>query len=181
MARNRAKTEERILEAARDLIGAEGFRNWGVNHLARSAGVDKVLIYRYFTNMDGVYQQMVATTVLSPEATEPADLEAFLLAWWQHLRGDALGRQILYWRHTADFILETANLIQSEFRDGVLQFVATRPADPWADCLFSALCDHLEDENAPNHFRRILEVVPQRENSAARSPSGDETLPTELL
>ncbi|MCW5636625.1 MAG: TetR/AcrR family transcriptional regulator [Rubrivivax sp.] len=46
--RDRAATEERLLAAVGDVLAREGFRGLGVGAVAREAGVDKVLIYRYF-------------------------------------------------------------------------------------------------------------------------------------
>lgn len=47
-SRDRAATEERILAAVGEVLAREGFAAIGVNAIAREAGVDKVLIYRYF-------------------------------------------------------------------------------------------------------------------------------------
>lgn len=47
-ARDRAATEERILAAVGDVLAREGFAGVGINAIAKQAGVDKVLIYRYF-------------------------------------------------------------------------------------------------------------------------------------
>jgi AcrR family transcriptional regulator len=46
--RDRAATEERILSAVGQVLARDGFAAVGVNAIAREAGVDKVLIYRYF-------------------------------------------------------------------------------------------------------------------------------------
>ncbi len=46
--RDRAATEERILAAVGGVLARDGFAAVGVNAIAREAGVDKVLIYRYF-------------------------------------------------------------------------------------------------------------------------------------
>jgi hypothetical protein len=43
-----AATEERILAAVGEVLARDGFGALGVNAIAREAGVDKVLIYRYF-------------------------------------------------------------------------------------------------------------------------------------
>lgn len=45
-------TRALILEAVTRLLVREGFSALGVNAVAREAGVDKVLIYRYFGGMD---------------------------------------------------------------------------------------------------------------------------------
>lgn len=47
-ARDRAATEEKILDAVEKVLARDGFASLGVNEIARQAGVDKVLIYRYF-------------------------------------------------------------------------------------------------------------------------------------
>jgi AcrR family transcriptional regulator len=47
-ARDRAATEARILGAVGEVLARDGFGAIGVNAIARQAGVDKVLIYRYF-------------------------------------------------------------------------------------------------------------------------------------
>jgi AcrR family transcriptional regulator len=46
--RDRAGTERRILDAVGLVLSESGFHDLGVNAIARRAGVDKVLIYRYF-------------------------------------------------------------------------------------------------------------------------------------
>lgn len=46
--RDRAATEERLLAAVGEVLAREGFAGLGVNAVAKQAGVDKVLIYRYF-------------------------------------------------------------------------------------------------------------------------------------
>lgn len=46
--RDRQATEERILAAVGTVLARDGFGRLGVNAIAREAGVDKVLIYRYF-------------------------------------------------------------------------------------------------------------------------------------
>lgn len=47
-ARDRAATEERILAAVGEVLARDGFGGIGINAIAKQAGVDKVLIYRYF-------------------------------------------------------------------------------------------------------------------------------------
>lgn len=49
------ETRTRILEALGRIIVRDGLAAVGVNPLAREAGADKVLIYRYFGDLDGVY------------------------------------------------------------------------------------------------------------------------------
>lgn len=46
--RDRHETKAKILEAVGTILEKKGFSGIGVNNIAREAGVDKVLIYRYF-------------------------------------------------------------------------------------------------------------------------------------
>lgn len=46
--RNREQTTQRLLAAVGEVLARDGFAALGVNAIAREAGVDKVLIYRYF-------------------------------------------------------------------------------------------------------------------------------------
>ncbi|MEW5721843.1 MAG: TetR/AcrR family transcriptional regulator [Thermodesulfobacteriota bacterium] len=46
--RDKQATRRRLIEAVGVLLAREGFAGLGVNAVAREAGVDKVLIYRYF-------------------------------------------------------------------------------------------------------------------------------------
>ncbi len=43
-----------LIEAVSTIITEEGFSKIGINKIARTAGCDKVLIYRYFGNLDGL-------------------------------------------------------------------------------------------------------------------------------
>ncbi|GGF79553.1 MULTISPECIES: TetR/AcrR family transcriptional regulator [Rhizobium] len=52
--RNRANTERAIFLAARDLLSEHGFQGFGINAVARRAGCDKQLIYRYYGGLDGL-------------------------------------------------------------------------------------------------------------------------------
>lgn len=49
--RNREMTEQRLIAAVGQLLAEQGFQSIGVNAIARTAGVDKVLIYRYFEGL----------------------------------------------------------------------------------------------------------------------------------
>jgi AcrR family transcriptional regulator len=48
MARDKEQTKQRIIAAVGEQLAQHGFRDLGVNSIARAAGIDKVLIYRYF-------------------------------------------------------------------------------------------------------------------------------------
>ncbi len=64
MAKNRLQTEERILRAVEQILLKGGFPAIGINSIARQAGCDKVLIYRYFGGLDGLLKIFAETTEL---------------------------------------------------------------------------------------------------------------------
>jgi AcrR family transcriptional regulator len=51
MERDSSATKERIVQAVGTLLAERGFSGIGVNAIARAAGVDKVLLYRYFGSL----------------------------------------------------------------------------------------------------------------------------------
>lgn len=62
MKRDKEATKQRLIEAVGQIIAEQGFEGIGVNAVARVAGVDKVLIYRYFGDLDGLLQAFIAQT-----------------------------------------------------------------------------------------------------------------------
>lgn len=54
MTKSRINTEKKILKAVENILLNKGFSAIGINAIARTAGCDKVLIYRYFNNLEGL-------------------------------------------------------------------------------------------------------------------------------
>lgn len=52
--KDRAATQKAIFDAAKWLLAEEGFQGFGINAIARRAGCDKQLIYRYFGGLEGL-------------------------------------------------------------------------------------------------------------------------------
>ena len=59
-ARDSEVMRERILAAVGRMIVRDGLAGVGINALAREAGCDKVLIYRYFGDLEGAYSGFAA-------------------------------------------------------------------------------------------------------------------------
>ena len=59
--RDRERTKGKILKAVGEVIEQYGTEKVGVNLIARTAGVNKVLIYRYFGGVDGLMEQYIKT------------------------------------------------------------------------------------------------------------------------
>ena len=78
--RNREATRTRLIEAVGTLLAREGFRALGVNAVAREAGVDKALIYRYFGGLKGLIAAFGGHESFCPSVKELAggDLDAFI-------------------------------------------------------------------------------------------------------
>lgn len=68
--RDRAATEERILAAVGEVLARDGFGAVGVNAIARAAGVDKVLIYRYFGGLPELLRTWGASGRFWPTVAE---------------------------------------------------------------------------------------------------------------
>ncbi len=105
MTRNRDETRQRLLEAALDLMSEEGFAALGINAVARRAGADKQLIYRYFGGLDDlmaaagaeVANRMAAslsTETLPAAPSYGALIERLAGALLRHLLQDRLYRQL---------------------------------------------------------------------------------------
>lgn len=73
--RDRAATEERLLNAVGEVLAREGFQAIGVGSVAREAGVDKVLIYRYFGGLPGLLQTWGASGRFWPRVADLLALE----------------------------------------------------------------------------------------------------------
>jgi AcrR family transcriptional regulator len=60
LSRDKETTKQRLIDAVGSIIREKGFQGIGINAVAREAGVDKVLIYRYFGDLDGLLRAFIA-------------------------------------------------------------------------------------------------------------------------
>lgn len=70
MARDRRLTEKKLIDAAGRVLARDGFGQLGVNAVAREAGLDKVLIYRYFKGLSGLIKAYAKQGDFWPDAEE---------------------------------------------------------------------------------------------------------------
>ncbi|GAB3050725.1 TetR/AcrR family transcriptional regulator [Spirosoma pulveris] len=107
--RNRAATTDRILNALEELLAQQGLAGVNMTRLAQKAAVSKILIYRYFGNLEGLIRHYVQSgrvlppntpaLVKPPRATRQKDVAAYWSATTLHsfaqLRLSAAARQLL--------------------------------------------------------------------------------------
>ena len=107
--RDSEKTKRKILNAVGDLLSRKGFRRLGINSIARQAGVDKVLIYRYFGGLEGLLREFSLQSDYWPGVDDllggerpPADgieglASAVMRGWVRELRKRKTTQEILIW------------------------------------------------------------------------------------
>jgi AcrR family transcriptional regulator len=132
MARDKEETKARILQAVGKLLAESGFKQLGINAIAREAGVDKVLIYRYFENLPSLLQafgqesdywitaeELFALPKIAEAETLATCMMQMFLAIHQDLQQHPVSQEILRWElleanelthELADLRDRTANL-----------------------------------------------------------------------
>lgn len=115
MIRSRLNTEQRLLEALGQILLEEGYPAVGINSVARRAGCDKVLIYRYFGGLDELLLAFAETTTLWWEVDEiitesatdcaslplPDLLQRLLNRYVEALEARPLALEIMAWEMSA--------------------------------------------------------------------------------
>lgn len=110
MVRDKEETKARILAAVGKLLAESGFKQLGVNAIAREAGVDKVLIYRYFENLPSLLQTfgkegdywITAEALIGDETTVDSESLAdgmiyLLMRFLEDLKQRPITQEIMRW------------------------------------------------------------------------------------
>ncbi len=107
MARNKEDTKSRILQAVGTLLAESGFSSLGINAIAREAGVDKVLIYRYFTDLPTLLRAFGQEANFLSSTSVPTDFDqlkslpdmlSYALIYYQkELRDRPITQEIIRW------------------------------------------------------------------------------------
>ena len=110
LKRSRPQTESKFKDAVLDLVAESGCGALGVNAVAQKAGADKVLIYRYFGDLDGLLQTVADQQSWLPSIDElvesiqfsAQDVADYLSMLFntivEHIRSEASTLQIIRWR-----------------------------------------------------------------------------------
>ncbi len=113
MARDREETKTKILQAVGQVLATSGFQGLGINAIARAAGVDKVLIYRYFQDVptllktfaqSGEYVGSLERVLAQVPEAQLQDwrsaLVMFVMTYAQLLDQNPLSQEIFCWELT---------------------------------------------------------------------------------
>lgn len=122
LKRSRPLTEEKFQNAVIELIAEAGLGAIGINAVAQRAGADKVLIYRYFGDLDGLWQRVADSRDWLPARdqliseiqglSDPAEslrrIANETVAW---INRDEAVQQLMAWRKAAQ------NPLTEQFND----------------------------------------------------------------
>jgi AcrR family transcriptional regulator len=113
---NKEETKGKILEALGRVIENKGVQAAGVNSVASEAGVDKVLIYRYFGGIDGLLSEYISGIDFFANVTRKfgslssirtkeeliAAVKRLFAEQMKEMTGNTVLREILIWELSAD-------------------------------------------------------------------------------
>jgi AcrR family transcriptional regulator len=111
MVRDKEETKQKLIDAVGQIMIKGGYQDVGVNAVAKEAGVDKVLIYRYFDGLDGLlaefadqqdYFSRLGEFVQMPETVETKSdavelSKQVFIGQLRHARENTMLQQILLW------------------------------------------------------------------------------------
>jgi AcrR family transcriptional regulator len=134
--RDREATCRRLTAAVGSLLARKGFKGIGVNSLAREAGVDKKLIYRYFGGLNGVIAAFGREGDFWPSPLEMAGgnaekfaalsleqrLTVFSRQFIRALRRRPMTLKIMAWEMVASN--ELTRELEAVREQGIMEFVA---------------------------------------------------------
>jgi len=146
--RDREETRAKILEAVGKILAEEGFQGIGINNVSRKAGVDKVLIYRYFGDLPGLLREFASSADYWPsmkvlienaeKASFPphaADLAVALLKGYiRELSGSTSAQELLLGELVSRNELSEASAKKRE-RQGADLIEALKRAAPGAESI----------------------------------------------
>ncbi|WP_295769339.1 TetR/AcrR family transcriptional regulator [uncultured Mucilaginibacter sp.] len=109
--RNKEQTKQRFLDAVEDILLTKGFAALKVNHIAKTAGLDKKLIYKYFGGTEQLLDDYIRTkdfwsnvkgNKISDDITDGGHkfVEKLLLSQYDYVAKDKAFQKLLLWRLT---------------------------------------------------------------------------------
>jgi AcrR family transcriptional regulator len=111
VGRNKARTKQRFLDAVEEILTTKGTAGLKVNDIAKIAGLDKKLIYKYFGGTDQLMDEYIQTKdfwsnvkgEMVPDVITDgghAFIEEMLLLQFDQVANDKAFQKLLLWRLT---------------------------------------------------------------------------------
>lgn len=103
--KSREQTECKILEAVASIVESDGFEKLGINTIALTANVSKMLIYRYFGGLEELVAQFIMqkdywantdTLILNPHSVGDS-IKSMFRNQIEQLRNDVTLRRLCRW------------------------------------------------------------------------------------
>lgn len=121
-------SEIRLIESVNSIVEEEGFAKLGINKIARVAGCDKVLIYRYFGGIEGLvtawakkcdfYIQTADRFIQEIDNTDNVNLKditkEILLAQLDFTRNNKTLQELLLWEISGDSKFKAIRKLREE-------------------------------------------------------------------
>lgn len=130
--KDKEATRRILIDAVGEIIRTEGYTALRVNNIARKAGVDKILIYRYFTTPENLIETYIrekdhwwvaSKSLRNPLAEEKDDLKEIVTSFLENqfdlLMKDPELRQLVFWEISGkgELMKETSLKRESIYRD----------------------------------------------------------------
>ena len=150
MNRDRQRSEQRLIEAIGQILATKGYGALGINAVARTAGVDKVLIYRYFDGLPNLLRAYGESGDFWPSVDEVLDrdvdsfrslpiaerVETIVIGLLDALRKRPQTIEILAWEAVEQNALtETLSGIREQWAERVIRETMNDAADHDHDVL----------------------------------------------
>lgn len=179
--RDRSSTKIKILLAVREVIEQHGPEKVGINLVARTAGYHKVLLYRYFHNIDGLIDEYIlfvlGTSAHFPQQADAQGsfneiLKTKLINMAYALRDDMHLRVLLKWE--MKFGKAVLRKAYAESFQQTLQQQRKLPADQDIEGMIALLCSGIYylavigeyngmimnlDLSCDQHWKRIEDLI----------------------
>jgi AcrR family transcriptional regulator len=145
MVRNKENTKLRILQAVGKILAESGFNSLGINAIAKESGVDKVLIYRYFTDLPNLLQAFgqegdyLSRVIIPPEIENanslPDGLINLLTSYQKELQERPVTQEIMRWELTEhNELIQELIAVRYRVSEARLKFLSDKfgsiPTDP---------------------------------------------------
>jgi len=204
--RSRSNTEEKFLNSVLELVAKDGCSALGINAVAHQAGADKVLIYRYFGNLNGLLQRVAdsrqwlptvealcSELTLTDNSSATGAIHQLSNLLTHRIRADKATHQILRWRKAESnpLTLHFSNEWSALWR-GLADLLSTdldfESREAWkrvtaltALTVEAELCDEPVSPSCIDHIAHDLTIGREPQSKYTVDTTIEDHLPTNLL